>query len=173
MLVDFSFRCMILSMLKELKYRILAEGLPSKPAALAEEAIAYRALARASVGMCIRLSCPARSLAFLFRSSRRCSSLSARSFSHWADRSHARLVVRALAHSPFRSVVDQAIQAARCIRLDPLCSRGGPWSQPRKLTIQQLATIRVVASCTSFSTLAHIAAEDPRGCLARHLLLMR
>ena len=67
------------------------------------------------------------------------------------------------------ALAEEAIQAARHILLDPFRTRGGPWSQPRKLTVTQLAEIRIVARCRSFFTLNAIAQESPSGCLARHL----
>lgn len=67
------------------------------------------------------------------------------------------------------ALAEEAILAARHILLDPFCTRGGPWSQPRKLSVAQLAEIRVVARCRSFFTLNEIAQENPSGCLAKHL----
>ena len=67
------------------------------------------------------------------------------------------------------ALAEEAILAARHIAADPYCTRGGPWSHPRKLSVSQLAEIRLVAKCKSFCTVREFMKENPLGSLARHL----
>ena len=63
----------------------------------------------------------------------------------------------------------EALLAARGIAKDPRRTRGGPWSQPGPLGASALAEIRAVAACRSLVSLSGVAAERPKGPLARHL----
>ena len=78
--------------------------------------------------------------------------------------------MRAGLPSKSAALAEEALLAARHIAFDPHCTRGGPWSHPRKLSTSQLAEIRLVANCRSFKTMRELVAENPLGSLARHLL---
>ena len=67
------------------------------------------------------------------------------------------------------ALAEEALLAARHIASDPYCTRGGPWSQARKLSVSQLAEIRLVAKCKSFGTVKELVKDNPLGSLGRHL----